>query len=110
MTRFKRPSQRHIRDRIKALATPFVAKVCAGQPLECVTSDLHPTVVMVKSPAGRFAYDWKADRIVAEGEPLFPAKHVPLVEIAPDARKGKPPCGECHLQPRETCDICGAAA
>lgn len=23
-------------------------------------------------------------------------------------RKGKEPCGECHIQPGETCDICGA--
>lgn len=22
---------------------------------------------------------------------------------------GKEPCGECHIQPGETCDICGAA-
>lgn len=27
--------------------------------------------------------------------------------IAP-ARNPKHPCGECHLQPGETCDICGA--
>ena len=32
----------------------------------------------------------------------------PLVPIAPDSRKGKPPCSECHLKPGETCDICGA--
>lgn len=25
-------------------------------------------------------------------------------------RKGKEPCGECHIQPGETCDICGASA
>ncbi len=23
-------------------------------------------------------------------------------------REGRKPCGECHLQPNETCDICGA--
>ena len=33
----------------------------------------------------------------------------PLSEVAPDARAGKPPCGECHLRPGETCDICGAS-
>lgn len=33
-----------------------------------------------------------------------------LVRIPKDSRAGKPPCGECHLQPGETCDICGAAA
>jgi len=33
---------------------------------------------------------------------------MPLIHIAPDARKGKPPCGECHLKIGETCDICGA--
>lgn len=33
---------------------------------------------------------------------------MPLIDIPKDARKGKPPCGECHLQPGETCDICGA--
>lgn len=33
---------------------------------------------------------------------------VPLVEIAPDSRAGKEPCGECHLQPGERCDVCGA--
>jgi hypothetical protein len=25
-------------------------------------------------------------------------------------RAGKPPCGECHLQPGETCDICKASS
>lgn len=40
--------------------------------------------------------------------PAAPAE--PLIPIAPDSRKGKPPCGECHLQPGETCDICGACA
>lgn len=25
-------------------------------------------------------------------------------------RKGKEPCGECHVQPGETCDICGASS
>lgn len=24
------------------------------------------------------------------------------------SRIGKPPCGECHLRPGETCNICGA--
>ena len=33
---------------------------------------------------------------------------MPLINIPKDARKDKPPCGECHLQPGETCDICGA--
>lgn len=33
---------------------------------------------------------------------------MPLIPIASDARKGKPPCGECHIRPGETCDICGA--
>lgn len=33
---------------------------------------------------------------------------MPLIEIPKDARKGKPPCGECHLRDGETCDICGA--
>lgn len=35
---------------------------------------------------------------------------MPLIYIAPDARKGKPPCGECHIPEGETCDICGATA
>jgi len=26
----------------------------------------------------------------------------------PRRQDGKPPCGECHLKPGETCDICGA--
>ena len=30
----------------------------------------------------------------------------PLIPIAADARKGKEPCGKCHLQPGEQCDIC----
>jgi hypothetical protein len=30
--------------------------------------------------------------------------HKPLVEIGRRAT----PCGECHLQPGERCDICGA--
>jgi hypothetical protein len=25
-------------------------------------------------------------------------------------KQGDPPCGECHLKPGETCDICGARA
>ena len=33
---------------------------------------------------------------------------MPLIHIDPDARKGKEPCGECHLKIGETCDICGA--
>lgn len=33
---------------------------------------------------------------------------MPLIDIPKDARKGKPPCGECHLRIGETCDICGA--
>lgn len=37
-----------------------------------------------------------------------PAHQDPLMPIAPDARHGKLPCGECHLKPNETCDICGA--
>jgi len=35
---------------------------------------------------------------------------MPLIDIPKDARKGKPPCGECHLSDGETCDICGATA
>jgi len=33
---------------------------------------------------------------------------MPLIDIPTDARKGKPPCGECRLKVGETCDICGA--
>lgn len=33
---------------------------------------------------------------------------MPLIDIPRDARKGKEPCGECHLKINETCDICGA--
>jgi hypothetical protein len=33
---------------------------------------------------------------------------MPLIDIPKDARKGKPPCGECHLKAGETCNICGA--
>lgn len=33
---------------------------------------------------------------------------MPLIDIPKDARKGKEPCGECHLKIEETCDICGA--
>ena len=33
---------------------------------------------------------------------------MPLIDIPKDARKGKPPCGECHLHAGETCDICAA--
>lgn len=33
---------------------------------------------------------------------------MPLIDIPKDARKGKQPCGECHLKVGETCDICGA--
>lgn len=33
---------------------------------------------------------------------------MPLIDIPKDARKGKEPCGECHLPDGETCDICGA--
>lgn len=34
----------------------------------------------------------------------------PLFPIAANARAGKEPCGECHINPGETCDICGALA
>jgi hypothetical protein len=33
---------------------------------------------------------------------------MPLIHIPKDARKGKEPCGECHIRSGETCDICGA--
>lgn len=33
---------------------------------------------------------------------------MPLIDIPKDARKDKPPCGECHLKIGETCDVCGA--
>ena len=32
----------------------------------------------------------------------------PLIEVPKDSRKGKEPCGECHLKIEETCNICGA--
>ena len=28
---------------------------------------------------------------------------------APQRNDGGQPCGECHIQPGETCDICGAS-
>lgn len=31
-----------------------------------------------------------------------------LVDIDPQSRRHKAPCGECHLPDGETCDICGA--
>lgn len=34
---------------------------------------------------------------------------MPLIDIPKDARKGKEPCGECHLRMGEVCDICGAS-
>jgi len=43
--------------------------------------------------------------------------HAELIEIAdaisepfpqPRRKDGETPCGECHLRPGETCDICGA--
>lgn len=33
-----------------------------------------------------------------------------LFDIAKDAREGKEPCEECHLQDGEKCDVCGAQA
>lgn len=52
----------------------------------------------------------KCARVQLEGPPTLGVKGEPLVHIPKDSRAGKPPCGECHLQPGETCDICGAAA
>jgi hypothetical protein len=40
----------------------------------------------------------------------WPGGSGPLVFIPKDARAGKEPCGECHLNPGERCDICGAKA
>lgn len=37
----------------------------------------------------------------AQGAETFPK---------PRRKDGEPPCGECHLRPGETCDICGAVA
>jgi hypothetical protein len=31
-----------------------------------------------------------------------------IIDIPIEARLGRPQCGECHLQPGERCDICGA--
>lgn len=31
------------------------------------------------------------------------------IRIPKDSRKGKEPCGECYIQPGETCDRCGAS-
>jgi hypothetical protein len=47
-------------------------------------------------------------------EPAYPAGPCDCGGYSPgmrraDARLGKPPCGECHLQPGERCDICGAS-
>jgi hypothetical protein len=32
-----------------------------------------------------------------------------LIRIARDAGKDRAPCGECYIQPGETCDLCGAS-
>jgi hypothetical protein len=54
-----------------------------------------------------WAAAWKAALAAA---PSPQAQAQPLIPISPTAREGKPPCGECHLQPGERCDICGAQA
>jgi hypothetical protein len=64
--------------------------------------------------AGQFVPGLAPRAALAQRE-VHPVAHIrsmqePLIPIAPDARKGKPPCGECHIQPGETCDICGAAS
>lgn len=33
---------------------------------------------------------------------------MPLFHIDPNARLGRPPCDECHLEDGEICDICHA--
>ena len=40
----------------------------------------------------------------------IPHKTAPPAEEFPQPRRvGEDPCGECHIQPGETCDICGAS-
>lgn len=50
-----------------------------------------------------------AERCEACSEVNEVASHVENTLPQPDRnRAGKDPCGECHIQPGETCDICGA--
>jgi len=51
--------------------------------------------------------DWR-EREVERYKALAAAMpaHKPLVQIG----RRTEPCGECHLQPGERCDICGAVA
>lgn len=47
-------------------------------------------------------------RVFVGGMWPFAMPRPPLVPIR--RRDGEPPCGECHLQPGEVCDVCGAQA
>ncbi len=75
-----------VRHSDRFLAVEAAKKWVAAQA--AAGSDMHARAMQIEAPGPRNL--------------LFP--------IAPDARRGKEPCGECRLQAFETCDICGATA
>ncbi len=65
--------------------------------------------------AGKFAtyehYSARMDAAARERIDELSASPAAAKEFPkPSSRIGKDPCGECHLQPGERCDICGAVA
>ncbi|MUO84849.1 hypothetical protein [Agrobacterium vitis] len=60
-------------------------------PLTGITVIVHPKVY------DRLR-DEKRDMAKKARSPLFPIRR----------KDGEEPCGECHIKPGETCDICGA--
>jgi hypothetical protein len=78
------------------------------------TFDPNPSKVVwdrtQKRPAGSNAEEWQLFLSeYLESRPATPAALTYVaVQIAEaiEAAANKPPCGECHLKPGETCDIC----
>lgn len=57
-------------------------------------------------PLGSNADEWNL--FVLENKDATEFLAVQIAEAIDEAeRRGQPPCGECHLRPGETCDICG---
>lgn len=84
--------------------------------------ETHPMVFLLSAdegvlfdPQGRF-HGWIMRRhpdgmwtSVRKLEAVDPEDH-PLIRAMQGFEASKEPCGECHLHPGETCDICGAKA
>jgi hypothetical protein len=83
----------------------------AGQEFRFLTYERHAGQAEAYEAAHAYVAVGQARENVGGGETEpygGPGIRDPLVEIV--RKPGKEPCGECHIRPGETCDICGAKA